>query len=673
MQNALIEMSQPKNTISDKYTDEEMQQALMEIYQQKQPPSFGQKVLSGIETVGKTIDKYTGAPTRAAIGAAQDTKNPLSAFVSQFGEDPSLAPTGRDIVKKAGVPDTALSDIIPSLYSETGEGLALQKGGILDPTASGTAGLAMDFAGDISNVVPGVALTKSIGRTGKGALSLGGKIIGKSIKFVTPASVAEQAKILKESAESVAKQIHGIYTPKQADNAQEMLDIAKKNGIANSFDDLPIETELGNYSTATKIEAHRRATRGGEFATKHMEAIKKTEAAVKKTIDDIAGGPPPNSVQAGDLIREGYHKSVDDFFKQIDFTHDSVIDEIKAHQKSLKDSGASASEIALGGKLDPSSLQALNGRLQSIQEHAKNLLELGTDVEKKQGQEILNVINSIRKNSGDYENLTKRLRYIGNAAFKNKGVIGQVPPDIKSLRDIYFAIDDALIDTVAKRYDDSMAAVLKNNKELMNVFYGEKSKIAPLLNNFTSGEDLFKRVIMNGSTEEISALKSLFSDQPEIFKKLKGAFLDSLLKERFEGGFNFSQALERFKGRENEIAYLFDSPEEVKRVTDLLRLGKTYGPVSQGIPAVGASGIYNRLETLVENALVQDSFLANARKRARMKAQPKQVPTIQTNQQILGNKELMLRSATKGAQTYGAGKQNDNKDAIKRRLQNRGY
>lgn len=654
-------------------TDEEIIQHMQQTLGTAEPPSFGQKALGVVQKVGETIDKYTGAPTRAAISAAQNTENPLSAFASQFGQDPSLAPTGKDIVKKAGVPDTALSDIIPGAFSESGDGIALQKGGLFDPTASGTLGLATDIAGDVSNIIPGVAAAKLLGRAGKGALSLGGKIIGKSIKFVTPQSVQEQAKIINESAKNVAKSLHEIVTPKQADNIDEMFDIAKRNGLAKTLDDLPIETELGPSSTATKIEAHRRGTRGEDFAKKHTEIVKKTEEAVKNTISDIAGGIPPNAVQAGDLIREGYHKSVDDFFSQIDITHDSVIDEIKAHQKTIKDAGGSAQDVALAGKLDPSSIQTLNGQLNKIADHAKELLELGTDIEKKQGRELLSVINSLRKNIGDYESLTKRLRSIGNTAFKNKGIIGQIPPDIKSLREIYFAIDDALIDTVSKRYDDSMAAVLKNNKELMSVFYGEKSKLAPLLNNFTSGEDLFNRVIMNGSTEELSALKSLFSNQPEIMNKVKGTFLESLLKTKFEGEFNFKQALERFKGRENEIAYLFDNPEEIKRVTDLLRLGKTYGPVTQGIPAIGGSGVYNRLENFVENALVQDSFLANARKRARTKAQGKQAPQIQGKQPLVGNKELLLRSGAKGAQTLSVDKQNDNKNAIKRRLQNRGY
>ena len=37
-------------------------------------PSLGQKVLSGIGTAAKAVDSVTGAPTRAAIYAAQNDK-----------------------------------------------------------------------------------------------------------------------------------------------------------------------------------------------------------------------------------------------------------------------------------------------------------------------------------------------------------------------------------------------------------------------------------------------------------------------------------------------------------------------------------------------------------------------------------------------------------------------
>lgn len=59
------------------------------------------------------------------------------------------APTGSEYLERAGVGEHGkLSDLIPKLYSETGEGIALQKGGPLDPTGRGTIGAVIDTAAD---------------------------------------------------------------------------------------------------------------------------------------------------------------------------------------------------------------------------------------------------------------------------------------------------------------------------------------------------------------------------------------------------------------------------------------------------------------------------------------------------------------------------------------------
>lgn len=51
----------------------------------------------------RTYDAFGGAPARAALGAAMDSRNPAEAFVGQFGEDPTLAPTGYDLAGQAGI------------------------------------------------------------------------------------------------------------------------------------------------------------------------------------------------------------------------------------------------------------------------------------------------------------------------------------------------------------------------------------------------------------------------------------------------------------------------------------------------------------------------------------------------------------------------------------------
>lgn len=65
----------------------------------------GAALASGVGHVSNFLDKYSpwGAPARAAIGAAQEGKPIFQAYTQQYGEDPSLAPSGKDIAAKAGI------------------------------------------------------------------------------------------------------------------------------------------------------------------------------------------------------------------------------------------------------------------------------------------------------------------------------------------------------------------------------------------------------------------------------------------------------------------------------------------------------------------------------------------------------------------------------------------
>src|SRR3990167_6645207 len=54
----------------------------------KPAPSFGQKALGAVSAVGEFVDKFTGAPSRAALSAGIEGQSPLAAFAKQFGADP---------------------------------------------------------------------------------------------------------------------------------------------------------------------------------------------------------------------------------------------------------------------------------------------------------------------------------------------------------------------------------------------------------------------------------------------------------------------------------------------------------------------------------------------------------------------------------------------------------
>ncbi len=67
--------------------------------------TIGNAALSGLSEAARFVDKYTGAPVRAGIYAAQAGENPIPAYGKQFGEDSTMAPSGKDIVMRAGIKD----------------------------------------------------------------------------------------------------------------------------------------------------------------------------------------------------------------------------------------------------------------------------------------------------------------------------------------------------------------------------------------------------------------------------------------------------------------------------------------------------------------------------------------------------------------------------------------
>lgn len=139
--------------------------------------SWGDSVLEGVSTVGNFVDSYTGAPTRAAIEAWQDGRSALSAFGDQMGEDPSLAPTGKEIALKAGASDNPLfnvkgSEAIRALLKSNpiaglaATGLSALKPEINDidikPSGADLAGVGVDVLGDWTNLLPAIPVAKKL-------------------------------------------------------------------------------------------------------------------------------------------------------------------------------------------------------------------------------------------------------------------------------------------------------------------------------------------------------------------------------------------------------------------------------------------------------------------------------------------------------------------------------
>ncbi len=85
---------------------------------------------------------YAGGVTRTGVAEAVGAAKPGDMGKALKGQAPGTS----EYMANLGIPPGAsLSDAFPELYSDSGEGLPLEKGGALDPTARGAGG----FVGDI--------------------------------------------------------------------------------------------------------------------------------------------------------------------------------------------------------------------------------------------------------------------------------------------------------------------------------------------------------------------------------------------------------------------------------------------------------------------------------------------------------------------------------------------
>ncbi len=124
-------------------------------------------------------------PTRKGELQSSAIKNLIPFFETATGERVPQSGFG-EVLKTAGVPKGGqLSDVIPGIFSETGEGLPFKKEGLFDPTVRGTAGFAADVILDPTNLI------------GAGAVRAGAKgvatVAGKGFKKATGKTFREAA------------------------------------------------------------------------------------------------------------------------------------------------------------------------------------------------------------------------------------------------------------------------------------------------------------------------------------------------------------------------------------------------------------------------------------------------------------------------------------------------
>lgn len=604
-----------------------------------QEPSTMAKVAGAILTpVGKVVealDQFTGVPIRAGINAAQDvavsdlgasTLSQVPQGLASFGSaalrnfggrynpfsDPNV-PDSKTLAIRGGTPLTSLSEKIPGAFSETGEGVRLKKGGFFDPTAAGAAGFGLDLA----TPLPGVGEIKALGSVGgtvaKAVGKEGAKVAGKTargtakaVDFATGTKAASKtlegvAGALKTTGDaaksvgkSIAKKYEGKYTPEYTG---KHITTVEKNGLDPKL--IPNSVKFGENSQASKFQRYEAEFLRPELADAHDAGLKQVQAAVRADIEKIGsrqskvpGGVkiPQDATEAGEIIRSGFNRKVDEFFDKADVRYQTIAKQFPTIS------------IPRGAR------QRLEANLLKHEEKAAKLLRTSTNSgEKAQLREFLEALQTVRNNSVTYGDFVSSMQSVGRTSFKNIPAGNVVPPDKALFKSLYHDLSGVAMETVSRQVGKKTAKELAENNKLISEFINDKGILGVIGNSKKGPDIIFRDLIESGDVFKAKALKRALNK--EEIQAVKSGWLNQQIKaiEAADGEFTFKMLNNRLRNpRAQRVVAAFFDKGELDNLKSLVDLGDQFGPKVLSTSGTGAvntiNGIVEKVTTPVKAA-----------------------------------------------------------------------
>lgn len=563
----------PQGQMSESDLDQLILQDMLTQPQPEEPgflETVGQGALEGVAKVGQFIDRFTGAPTRAALGQVITGEGILGktlgageAFISQFGADPSMAPTGKEIVQATGIPEF---DIIDDPAKEIDkkleeQGFTVSKSENAGLTSTGTLGLAVDILADWSNFIPISKVLKGAGQTAK----QGGKVTLMAIDTATGTKIAtKSADDVARAVDNVLTSVKKTFRPTVADDFAEYAEIARKNGIDPSV--LPETVEFGPASTVTKKAKVIAEGPAGEMIQERFKKAQfEVENALDRKITEFGGGTKLSDSEAGQLLLESYNNSVKKFFDQDFTTNKKIISENP------------------GLTLTKDAAKNIESKLQGMSNFAKGRMKRGLKDQRVQAAAVLDAVETMKRSFKDgkltYKNANEALSNIGEEAFKKfKGDDPMGAIYREKLKDLYFTMRESMNNTVAGKVSKKQAMELANSNQIISDFLSDKGIVQKIMRTDMPPEKIAKALIDNPDTQKIKALQNILgmSGDANAIRQFKGFVADKLIKKNANGSPLYRTSINNLAKKRDIIEAIF-TPKEVTELGEVLKLGDRTG------------------------------------------------------------------------------------------------
>lgn len=551
---------------------------------------LGSATLSGLEWAGDRYEEGVTAPFRTLVGELQqgNIKEAIPRTIRQIGGDPKTAPSGYKIMQGFGS-ETRDEPFVPK--GSVAEEL-IEKTGLKAPTTAQVEGGLAEFLLD-----PGL-IGKPLKATAN-ALGLAGKYGAKALGAAGDALLGE--KVVSGPMNIAGKTVGAIkqsgFKPNIIEGYDELLSTAKKFDIPEN--ELAAAVKFGPDSLIAQTEKTvMQGPAGKDLQAAHAKTHNKIKNAFYDEIKTI--GPNARKDDAGDLIRTTVKKAQDSLFKDLGSVTMkqaskeaplSAYTQFKTKDRTpfevIRDwitNKPKESPKAPVFELSKEGSARLNTTLEQARQKATQALsDKMSTIDLTEAAELTKVVDSIQ-NIKSYDDAVRKLQKLGKVTFEDpaKAVrLGQVTAPKKEMVDIYFTLQDAILDTIKTKIDPTLAQKITENNQLMTTFFKDRNLVMPLIESGSiPPEKVFSQLVGKGDSQKIQALKRIIPE--EDFKTLAATYVNSLISKSavpgsdLKGTVNYVSTLANIEDK-REFLSLILPEQKIKDLENVLKLGALQG------------------------------------------------------------------------------------------------